>query len=224
MSFVKIQPGTFLMGSDEGTGSQRPAHQVTITKPFCMSRYEVTQEQWKKVMGRLPRLKATGPSLPVGNVSWNDAQGFITALNRLDPGALYRLPTEAQWEYAARAGTEGRFYFGPNPDVLSGYANCRSPVRSDGYEDLAPVGSFRKNPWGLYDMYGNVSEWVADWFGSYPANAVTDPVGPAMGIKRVRRGGSFDYKVYCDSIYRTGSKPETRNEAYGFRVVRELVE
>jgi len=223
MAFAKLQPGTFLMGSDEGAEDQQPAHRVTITKPFCMGRFEVTQEQWKKVMGRLPRLKATGPNLPVGNVSWDDAQAFIAELNRRDPGAHYRLPSEAHWEYAARAGTEGRFYFGTDPDALSNYANCRSSVRSDGYEDLAPVGSFQKNPWGLYDMYGNVSEWVADWFGPYPANAPTDPTGTEKGIKKVRRGGSFDYKVYCDSTYRASSKPGIRSEGYGFRVVREPV-
>ncbi|HEV8578205.1 MAG TPA: SUMF1/EgtB/PvdO family nonheme iron enzyme [Thermoanaerobaculia bacterium] len=221
MSFVKIPPGTFLMGSDDGPADQRPAHRVTITKPFCMGRYEVTQEQWKKVMGKLPRLKVMGPDLPAGNISWNDAQDFVDALNRRDPTAHYSLPTEAQWEYAARAGTEGRFSFGSDPDVLSDYANCRSPARSDGYEDLAPVGSFRKNPWGLYDMYGNASEWVADWLGPYPASPMSDPVGPATGTERVRRGGSFEYKVHCDSIWRTGSKPGIKSEAYGFRVVRE---
>jgi formylglycine-generating enzyme required for sulfatase activity len=220
MAFVKIQPGIFTMGTDQS--GDEPAHQVTITKPFCIGRFEVTKGQWKKVMGGLPHLKSSGSDLPVGNVSWHDAQAFIAVLNRLDVEAHYRLPTEAQWEYAAHAGTEGRFSFGDDPGELVKYGNCKPRGVSDGYEGLAPVGSFRRNPWGLYDMYGNVSEWVEDWRAPYPPGAV-DPTGPLTGEVKVRRGGSLSYTYYCDSTYRSSSKPGTRNEAFGFRLVREPV-
>jgi formylglycine-generating enzyme required for sulfatase activity len=223
MAFAKIEPGIFTMGTDQS--GDEAAHQVTITKPFCIGRFEVTQGQWKKVMGGLPQLKFSGSDLPVGNVSWHDAQAFIAVLNLLDAKAHYRLPTEAQWEYAAHAGTEGRFSFGDDPRDLVKYGNCKPRGVSDGYEGLAPVGSFHRNPWGLYDMYGNVSEWVEDWRAPYPSGAATtDPTGPLTGEVKVRRGGSLNYTYYCDSTYRSSSKPETRNEAFGFRLVRDPVD
>jgi formylglycine-generating enzyme required for sulfatase activity len=221
IAFVLIKPGTFMMGSDGGHRDQRPAHPVTITRPFCLARFETTQAQWKKVRGEPPRQRATGGRLPVANVSWDDAKAFLDTLNRVDPQGRYRFPTEAEWEYAVRAGTRGRYSFGDDPGDLAKYANCRSKEESDGYEATAPVGSFRRNPWGLFDMYGNVSEWVVDWAGPYPSGPVSDPTGPATGEEKVRRGGSFNYTTYCDSIYRNSSKPETRNEAYGFRIVRD---
>lgn len=207
--FVKVEPGEFLMGKD-----QRP---VRISRAFCMSRFEITQGQWKAVMGLVPDQMTRGDDLPVGNVSWLDAQRFLAKLNFKARGTHYSLPTEAQWEYAARAGTPGRFSFDGVETDLPKYGNCGKSGR------LTPVGSFRKNPLGLYDMYGNVSEWVADWDGPLPESPVVDPTGPVTGTEKVRRGGSFDYEKYCDSVYRSSSKPGTRNEAYGFRIVRDSI-
>ncbi|HEY9419841.1 MAG TPA: formylglycine-generating enzyme family protein [Thermoanaerobaculia bacterium] len=209
MSFVKIEPGKFMMGS----GSNQRA--VTITKPFCMSRFEITQEQWQKITDSLPSQRKEGKDFPVGNVSWYDVQKFLVLLNRRYSGARYRLPTEAQWEYAARAGSSGNFHFEGEFDALPKYANCN---RS---REPAHVGSYRANPWGLYDMYGNISEWVADWWAPLPDGAVTDPTGPAIGSKKVRRGGSFDYGARCNSTFRIDMKPNIENDTVGFRVVRD---
>jgi formylglycine-generating enzyme required for sulfatase activity len=209
MFFVKIEPGELLMGRDQ--------RRVKITRPFCMSRYEITQKQWKVMTGLLPDQATVGEDLPVGNVSWLDVQDFLAKLNRKDRGAQYRLPTEAQWEYAARAGTSGRFSFDGDETDLPRYGNCGKSGK------LTPAGSFRKNRWGLYDMYGNVSEWVADWDGPLPEGSAVDPTGPVKGTEKVRRGGSFEYEKRCDSIYRNSSKPETRDEAYGFRIIRDPI-
>lgn len=209
MSFVRIEPGEFLMG--------REGRRVKITQPFCMSRFEITQEQWKKVTGLLPDQATEGKDLPVGNVSWLDIQDFLAKLSRRDQGTQYGLPTEAQWEYAARAGTSGQFNFEGGEKDLSYYANCQKSGK------LTPVGSFRENLWGLYDMYGNVSEWVADWDGPLLDGAAVDPIGPPAGTEKVRRGGSFEYEKRCDSVFRSSSKPGTRKEAYGFRIVRDPI-
>lgn len=209
MPFVKIKPGRFLMGP-KGTP-------VQITRPFCLGRFEVTQEEWKRIMGTLPQQKEEGPDLPVGNVSWNDTQAFLGLLNSREPAAHYRLPTDAQWEYAARAGTSGSYSFGEDKSDLRFYGNCSKAGH------LTPVGKFRKNPWGLYDMYGNVSEWVADWDGPLTEEPAVDPPGPRKEKEKIRRGGSFEYGIRCNSIFHTGTAPDRRDEAYGFRVVRDPV-
>jgi formylglycine-generating enzyme required for sulfatase activity len=219
MAFAKINPGSFLMG-------ERPGTEVTLTQSFCMARFEVTKRQWESIMKRSPRSswrKTPDDELPVSNVTWFEAQDFLTRLNRLDPKAHYRFATEAQWEYAARAGTNTLFSFGDDEKDLVRYGNCKSPTESDGYEGLAPVGSFRANPWGLFDMHGNVAEWVADWAGPLPAGPVTDPTGPANGTEKIRRGGSFKLSVHCESAYRPFSKPDRHNEDTGFRIVRDPV-
>jgi formylglycine-generating enzyme required for sulfatase activity len=209
MPFVKIKPGRFLMGQ-KGTP-------VRITKPFCLGRFEVTQGEWKKIMGTLPQQNEEGQDMPVGNVSWNDAQGFLDLLNSREPAAHYRLPTDAQWEYAARAGTSSSYSFGEDKSELRFYGNCSKAGH------LTPVGKFRKNPWGLYDMYGNVSEWVADWDGALTEEPAVDPSGPRTGKEKIRRGGSFEYGIRCNSIFHTGTAPDRQNAAYGFRVVRDPV-
>jgi formylglycine-generating enzyme required for sulfatase activity len=209
MPFTKIEPGRFLMGMKE-----RP---VQITRPFCLGRFEVTQGEWKGVMGTLPQQNQEGKDLPVGNVSWNDAQMFIAQLNAREPAAHYRLPTDAQWEYAARAGTSGRFSFGEEKLELRRYANCNKAGH------LTPVGSLRKNPWGLYDMYGNVSEWVADWEAPLPKEPAVDPTGPPTGTEKIRRGGSFTNGAYCNSTFRPGTAPDRQSKDFGFRIVRDPV-
>lgn len=216
MAFVKIEPGAFLMGKQRG-------HEVTLTRPFCLGRFEVTQGQWRRIMKRSVRRKQAGDDLPVSNVSWNEAQEFLVRLNQREPGARYRLPTEAEWELASRAGAETRYSFGDDPNDLPKYANCKDETASDGFEGLAPVGSFQKNTWGLFDMYGNVSEWVEDWYAPLPDGPETDPKGPVSGMEKIRRGGSFRMSRDCGSDFRAGSKPERRNEDTGFRIVREII-
>ncbi|WP_089939315.1 SUMF1/EgtB/PvdO family nonheme iron enzyme, partial [Candidatus Entotheonella palauensis] len=187
MEFVLIPEGTFRMGSNDGANNEKPVHQVTISQPFYLGKYAVTQAQWEAVMGSNPS-DAKGDALPVTNVSWNDAQEFIKKLNDREEGNAYRLPTEAEWEYAARAGTTTAYSFGDDPGLLDQYGWY------DGNSDNKPqaVGLLKANPWGLYDMHGNVWEWVQDWYGdTYPSDAQTDPAGPQNGDQRVVRGGSF---------------------------------
>ncbi len=207
MPFVRIKPGRFAMGVK--------GRQVEITKPYCLGKFEVTQGEWKKIMGPPLRQAKEGDKLPVGNVSWNDAEAFLTRLNAKEPAAHYRLPTEAQWELAARAGTSGKYSFGEDFSELRMYGNCSKTGRP------TRVGSFQRNPWGLYDMYGNVSEWVEDWEGPLPDEPARDPTGPAKGTDKIRRGGSYTYSLHCDSSYRTGSKPDHRKVDTGFRIVRD---
>ena len=189
MEFVLIEPGTFEMGDP---GAQ---HTVTITQPFYLSKYEVTQGQWQAVMGGNPsRFSDCGPNCPVEQVSWEDVEGFIEELNLREGVSVYRLPTEAEWEYAARAGTQTTYHFGNAANRLGQYG---------WYEDNSgnrshPVGEKRPNVWGLYDMHGNVWEWVADWYGDYPSGAVIDPRGP-----RPQRLRSSHVHVYStiESVY-----------------------
>jgi len=226
--FVLIPAGTFSMGSppnEPGRGSNETLHQVTISKPFYMQTTLVTQGQWKKVKGGNPsNFKKCGDDCPVENVSWNDVQDFIKKLNQLEGDNKYRLPTEAEWEYAARAGTTTPFFTG----------NCLSTDEAnyDGNYPLTDcpkgkfrgktvrVGSFTANAWGLYDMHGNVFEWCQDWYGDYPSGEVTDPSGPSAGSGRVLRGGHWrTHARYCRSAYRDAITPDSRNDIVGFRLV-----
>jgi hypothetical protein len=222
MTFVRIPKGTFQMGSKPRDKEDRE-HQVTISKPFCMSTHEVNWNQWRIVM---PEETSSGPAdgqFPVTEVSWDDVQVFIDRLEELEPEAGYRLPTEAEWEYAARAGSLHRFSFGRNPSFLYVYGNCESgETADDGYDSLAPVGRLEPNRWGLYDMHGNVSEWVWDRYGPYPKESLTDPKGPGTGKMRIRRGGSFEIiPENCDAVQRNRSEPSYRSDDVGFRLVRD---
>jgi hypothetical protein len=170
-------------------------------RPFCISRFEVTQRLWKRVVGKVPT-RRRGDALPVVRVSWNDSQDFLTRLTKRNPGSVFRLPTGAEWVYAARAGQ--RSPGAPLPQE----ANCDNKEETDGYEGLAPVASFPPNTRGLYDMAGNISEWVSDLDKS--------------GLKRVRRGGSFEnVPKNCSIAYCTSSKPDTPYYDVGFRIVRD---
>jgi formylglycine-generating enzyme required for sulfatase activity len=189
MEFVLIPAGTFQMGSDdsEAYNNERPAHTVRITQPFYLGKYEVTQGQWQAVMGSNPSRFTGDPNRPVEQVSWEDVQEFIRRLNAREGGATYHLPTEAEWEYAARAGTTSRWSFGDTARQLGRYG---------WYEENAggqthPVGQLQPNPWGLYDMHGNVWEWVQDWYAEdyYRRGTAVDPAGPSSGSSRVHRGG-----------------------------------
>ena len=235
MEFVLIQPGSFEMGSPPGEprrDASEDLHPVTLSTPFYLQVTEVTLGQWSKVMGRSWVLQRQGqPETPVTKVSWRDTQEFLAALNRLGEG-VYRLPTEAEWEYAARAGTTTAYPWGEQPDcsrALFGNndpreTTCVDYVRGKGWDVGGPaaVGSYPPNGWGLHDMHGNVWEWVEDWFAEYPQGPGTAPKGPQTGSLRVRRGGSwFMYGFYCRSANRAAAHPDSRFQTTGFRVVRE---
>jgi len=227
MEFAWIPPGTFMMGSPEdepGRDGDETRHRVTLTEGFWMQTTEVTQGQWKAVMGSNPSsFKNCGDDCPVENVSWNDVQEFIQKLNARGQGT-YRLPTEAQWEYAARAGTETAFYFGENLDCSqANFGNgWSSECEDENPGETMKVGSFPANRWGLRDMHGNVWEWTADWRGDYPAGSVTNPTGSSSGSSRVVRGGSwFILAAYCRSADRHGFSPGYRDGYLGFRLSRQ---
>jgi formylglycine-generating enzyme required for sulfatase activity len=223
MEFVLIRAGTFLMGSPEGeTGryDNEKQHQVTLSQDFYLQTTPVTQGQWKKAMGWSPAFfKKCGEDCPVESVSWEDAQEFISKLNQKENTNKYHLPTEAEWEYACRAGSKGRFCFGDDEAKLEEYAWYVKNSNSKTH----PVGQKKPNAWGLYDMHGNVWEWVQDWYGEYPAGPVTDPTGPASGERRVLRGGSWSYDAgRTRSAYRYYDNPDLRDDDFGFRVARAL--
>ncbi len=203
MEFVLIRPGTFTMGDGND------AHKVTLTKPFYIGKYEVTQEQWERVMGSNPS-NFKGAKNPVEQVSWEDCQNFLAKLKEKAPGTQFSLPTEAQWEYACRAGTATD---PGNWDEVAWYSNNSG-------SKTHPVGEKKPNAWGLYDMHGNVWEWCADWYGANSSSAQTAPTGPASGQWRVLRGGSWNY--YPDNLrasYRINYYPAIHYYGIGVRCV-----
>ncbi len=213
IEFVRIPAGSFDMGSDsERYFDQNPAHRVTISKAFELQTTEVTQAQWVAVMGANPS-HFKGDDRPVEQVSWNDVRTFIDKLNAGDPGKNYRLPTEAEWEYACRAGTDTPQY--GEVERIAWYHNNSN-------NETHRVATKQPNAWGLYDMLGNVWELVADWKDSYPAGPVTDPAGPAKGYYKVSRGGSwFDVKPAVNSRFRSSPDPDYRGNSLGFRLARD---
>jgi formylglycine-generating enzyme required for sulfatase activity len=215
LRFALIPKGSFLMGSNKK--DEKPSHLVTITKPFCLGQSEVTWRQWSQVMGGKPNPpKQTGDELPVTKVSWDQAQQFVTKLNEVAGRPRFRLATEAEWEYAARASTITPYSFGDEPAELRQYGNCKGG-------QAMPVHQLQPNPWGLYDMHGNVWEWVEDWYGEYSAAPAVDPTGPVEGDKRVRRGGSFESSFdNCRSAARKSWDPGKGARDLGFRIVEVL--
>ena len=222
MEFVLIPAGSFMMGSPDGEGNdeEHPRHRVEITRPFYLQTTEVTQGQWKAVMGsNLSYFDSCGDDCPVERVSWEDAQEFIRRLNRMEGREIYRLPTEAEWEYACRAGSSSAYCFGDDEDRLGEYAWYRA---NSGYETHSVKGK-RPNAWGLYDMHGNVWEWCQDWYGEdyYSRSPRRDPRGPSSGEERVIRGGSWCNSAGgLRSAYRNRNAPDLRNRYMGFRVAR----
>ncbi len=218
MKFVLIPAGSFQMGSDkqsdpEADEDEIPRHQVTLTQPFYMGKYEVTQAQWQAVMGSNPS-KFKGDNLPVERVSWDDAQLFIAALHKKE-GKNYRLPSEAEWEYAARAGSTAKYSLGNDAGELGKDAWSSN---NSNYQ-THPVGQLQPNAWGLYDMHGNVWEWCSDWYGKYSAAVVTDPSGPSSGSYRVFRGGSWRGNPGgLRSALRGGNSPDVAYSNLGFRL------
>ena len=228
MKFVYIQAGDFMMGSpssESNRHSDERQHKVTLTNGFYMGATEVTQGQWKAVMGNNPS-KFKGDNLPVEKVSWNDCQEFIRTLNRQEGANKYCLPTEAKWEYACRAGTTTPFYTGNciSTDQANYNGNYPMPGCSKGRyrKKTMDVASFAPNAWGLYDMHGNVWEWCQDWKGDYPSGNVTDPEGPSGGSSRVNRGGSWNYfrAGFCRSAGRRSNAPAVGDSRLGFRLAR----
>ena len=212
MKFVRIPGGTFVMGSNDGDNDEEPVYQVTI-RSFQMMTTEVTQVMWKAVMSNNPS-NFKGDNLPVEKVSWNDCQDFIRKLNQRDTGKNYRLPTEAEWEYACRAGTTTRFYSGNHYSYLNrvGWYNGNSGKKTH------PVGEKQPNAWGLYDMHGNVWEWCQDWSGSYPSGSAW---GLSTGSERVCRGGSWNHAVDDNrSANRGYYDPSYLANTLGFRLAR----
>lgn len=229
MKLVWIPAGSFKMGSlsseaqredDEG-----PVHRVTHSKGFWMGTYEVTQKQWRKVMGSNPSHRK-GNNRPVENVSWNECQEFCRKLSAKE-GYTYRLPTEAEWEYACRGGTTTPFAYGRSINSrqtnFDGSEPYNDSAKSDFQGKTLEVGSFSANTFGLYDMHGNVREWCQDWYSSsyYRDSPARDPQGPKSGKNKVRRGGSYGSKgKWCRAAYRGAKEPDDRNKFTGFRVVR----
>lgn len=222
LDLIWIAPGAFAMGSENGSPDEKPVLRVTLSQGFWMGRTEVTQAQWQTVMGNNPA-HFKGADRPVELVSWPEAMEFCRKLTeherragRLPPRHEYTLPTEAQWEYACRAGTTGD-HAGTPADVawLKGTAK----------DQTHPVAQKQPNAWGLHDMHGNVWEWCLDWYdeksyGMYKNANVTDPTGPAAGTLRVSRGGSwFSTAPFCRSADRNWNSPGRRDYVLGFRVV-----
>lgn len=221
-SFVVIPPGEFVMGSPTSESERNKdenQHTVILTEEFEMQTTEVTQELWSKVMGSNPSKKGENFSqFPVTDVSWNDVQKFLSELNRLKEGEgyLYRLPTEAEWEYAARAQTTTRYSFGDSASLLSEYGWVKT-------NHAYPGAAKKPNPWGLYDMHGNVSEWVSDVYGDYESSKVTDPKGAneSFGRYYVFRSGNWYGKAEdARSAARKKAKSDTKGDMLGFRLVR----
>jgi len=245
LKLVYIPAGNFLMGSPDSekdrSRDEGPRHRVTISRGFWMGKYEVTQAQWRIMMGSNPSLlKAektllqkldlhrglnnvphiTEKDLPVERVSWNYVQSFIQKLNS-KTGMAFRLPTEAEWEYACRAGSETAYSFGDNKQKLSRFAWYNGNTTAETH----PIGRKKPNIWGLYDMAGNVWEWCQDWYGKnyYQYSPTIDPTGPSSGQGHVFRGGSwFSSEDRCRSAFRYGYNPKLRYANLGFRLVREV--
>ncbi|HPA44571.1 MAG TPA: formylglycine-generating enzyme family protein [bacterium] len=246
LDMMRIPHGSFTMGSpttEQHRDSDETQHDVTISRDFYIGKYEVTNAQFRAFRSGHDSSIYDGLILyednhPVVYVSWNDATAFCAWLTAeygsAYPGMIFRLPTESEWEYACRAGTTARCYWGedPNRDQACGYANGADLTAkgrwsnwtvwncSDGFTKVARVGKFKPNPFGLRDMIGNVWEWCNDWYGTYPSGPVADPIGQHSGSHRVLRGGSWsNLPGYCRSAARSFGEPDDVSYDLGFRVV-----
>ena len=213
MKFIQIHSGCFSMGTEDGFRFQSPVHKVCVDE-FYLGIFEVTQAQWMKFMPN-NYSKFSGDSRPVERVSWNDAKSFIKELNKAENTNKYRLPTEAEWEYAARGGTKSQFYWGDKIDNSYVWYFGTSNYKTH------PVGLKKPNPFGLYDMLGNVWEWVEDWFSKdyFQHSPVQNPKGPETGRLKVKRGGSQANLIsHIKSHTRYRALPDHRHHINGFRV------
>jgi len=227
-AFRWCEPGTFLMGSPDNEADRNKnelQHEVTLTKGFWIADTPVTQVLWQAVMDGNPS-RFQGKERPVESVNWDDTQAFISILNGQKAELKLCLPTEAQWEYACRAGTKTPFSWGDLIDSTRVNFNGHFPYnmgsKSENREQTVEVKALPCNDWGLYQMHGNVREWCEDWFGDYPSGPVTNPKGIDAGSGRVLRGGSWIYDgSYCRCAYRGYGAPSDRLDLYGFRLARE---
>ncbi len=218
---VYVLGGTFTMGctSEQGSdcyGDESPAHSVTLGN-YWIGKYEVTQAEWRSIMGSNPSYFKDCDNCPVEQVSWEDIQGFLRTLNQKYPGRNYRLPTEAEWEYASRGGNkkDGTQYAGSSSMDNSGWYSTNSGSKTH------PVGQKSPNGLGLYDMSGSVWEWCSDWYGSYSSGSQTNPTGASSGSGRVYRGGSwYNDSRLCRTSYRSYDSPSNRFNLIGFRLSR----
>lgn len=226
IKFSLIPRGEFTMGSARSEQGRQPAevqHHVTLARSFYMATTEVTQAQWLQLMESNPSF-VEGSDHPVETITWNDAIEFCRRLSEKE-GARYRLPTEAEWEYACRAGTTTAYHTGDSLSTEQANYNGEldDPEGGLNRDETTPVGSFAANAWGLFDMHGNVWEWCSDWHGEYDTVNTTDPRGPEQGTTRVVRGGCWvNAAKVCRSATRGDTEPMSWNFHFGMRVVREL--
>jgi len=244
--FIKVESGEFIMGSNKGRKNEKPAHKVVISEQYELGMYEVTQKFWFEIMCTTPAdqleilrkdlgkpdhqdLRGVGDNNPMYLVSWNEVQLFLQNLNAISTSYSYRLPTEAEWEYAARAGTQTFYSFGNSESELSEYG-----WYAENTSNTNPIGMKKPNPWGFYDMHGNVYEWVQDRADDYSRKSQTDPKGPNpdkdtgkvfsigdSGPDRIMKGGCWGNRAESShSARRTINSPNSRSRGIGFRLVR----
>jgi len=230
IELVEIPAGRFVMGSpagERGRAADEIAHQVRVAHAFLLGRHEVTQQEWRTVTGESPsHFTDCGPGCPVENVNYFEITAFLKTLNDGDRRLRYRLPTEAEWEYACRAGTTTPFATGAN--LTTDQANYNGTFPYPGFppglyrEHPTPAGTFPPNAWGVADMHGNVWEWTSDWYGPYNPGPATDPRGPASGDKKVIRGGSWYFDAAsARCALRYTHSPQDRGFSLGFRVAAD---
>ena len=224
MEFIKLPAGKFSMGGDpiaeQADENETPRHTVIFDNAVYFGKYTVTQSQWEAIMGNNPS-RFIHKTHPVEMVSHLDAVAFVEKLNLREKTWAYRLPTEAQWEYAARAGTQSTYCYGPDISKLKEYAW----YQKNSNQTTHPVGGLSPNAWGLFDMHGNVHEWCSDWFDRnyYAQSPAKSPPGPAKGLARALRGGDWGSEDwYCRCAIRSLSSPDRRSPRVGFRLVKEL--
>jgi len=230
MDFVYIPPGTFAMGAAPGEegpldDSEEPQHTVELSQGFYLAKYEITQAQWRAVVGTQPwrrrQYVKEGAQFPATYIAWLEVDEFVRRLNKKADKDLYRLPTEAEWEYACRAGTTTRWHSGDDEQSLDDYAWVSGNTWATGKKYPHAVGQKKPNAWGLYDMHGNVWEWVADWESRYTVEKQLDPKGPDDGERRSGRGGSFGtLGLGVRSASRFFSPPDARTPDVGTRILR----
>ncbi len=236
LSFVYLPPGRFLMGSppgERGRGLDETQHLVVLSRGFWMGQMEVTRAQWQRVMGPRERhpekpnpFAGDDPRTPMVSISYQEVQAFLRRLEQLAPGQRFRLPTEAEWEYACRAGTVTAFHTGARLDADQARVGSEAPSRDhqagQAPGNPSPVGTYAPNAWGLYDLHGNAWEWTSDWYGPYPPGDLRDPRGPARGSQKVIRGGSWAFSAAsARSACRYQHAPEDWGHSLGVRVVWE---
>jgi formylglycine-generating enzyme required for sulfatase activity len=218
LELVLIRPGSFMMGDGTGGDDEKPVHKVTLTKPFYIGKYKVTQPQWEALMGSNPSI-AKDPKNPVERVSWEDCKAFLQKLDAKfgDKVVKFSFPTEAQWEYACRAGKTTKYCFGDKEADLGRYAWFIENSK----DKIHPVGEKKPNAWGLYDVHGDAWEWCADWYDKayYKTSPANDPPGPASGIFRVCRGSSWESMAPdCRCGFRLFAVPSDRFPYISLRV------